>query len=411
MSERPLEGVKVVEVAMWGFVPSCGALLAEWGADVIKVEHARLGDPQRALVRMGDFVIEPDSVNPAWEHPNHNKRSIGLDVADPEGRKLLGELLADADVFLTSFLPESLAKFRLTVDDVRADNPAIIYALGSALGSKGDEATHGGYDATAFWMRAGIAHAITPRDLDGIIPPPLPAFGDTISGSNLAGGIAAALFKLARTGEPSVVDVSLLSSAVWASGLGLDGTLYTDFVWQGNPVGLFVSPINPVAGSYKTKDGRILMLMMLQAAKFWDDFCIHIDRVDLTLDERFDAPEKLQQNAPAATEILREVFLERTLDEWTQKLRTLAGPWAPVQDAAQVTRDHQVRSNDMIVDLLDGDGAATGHEAVAGPVRFDGAAPVLHRAPGFAEHTDALLAERGIAAARIAALKEQGVLA
>src|SRR5262245_43719513 len=199
---KPLDGITVVEVALWGFVPSGGALLAEWGADVIKVEHARTGDPQRGLTRMGDFVM--GDPNPAWTHPNHGKRSIGVDIANPAGRELLADLVRGADVFLTSFLPAARRKLKIDVDHIRADNPSIIYARGSALGVRGDEAENGGYDMTAFWARASTAASITPRDLDGMIGPPGPAYGDTVSGSNLAGGIAAALFKRERTGEPSI---------------------------------------------------------------------------------------------------------------------------------------------------------------------------------------------------------------
>ena len=206
---RPLEGIKVLEVAMYGFVPSAGAVLREWGADVIKVEHAVTGDPQRGLRQTGMLRVEGDP-NPNIEHANRGKRSIGLDMSVPEGKEVLYELARRSDVFLTSFLPGTRQKFGIDVDDIRAVNPTIIYARGSALGPRGEEATKGGYDMTAFWCRAGTAATITPAGMPGMIAPPGPAYGDTISGTNLAGGIAAALLKRERTGEPSVVDVSLL---------------------------------------------------------------------------------------------------------------------------------------------------------------------------------------------------------
>ncbi len=137
----PLDGIKVIEVALWGFVPSAGGVLSDWGADVIKVEHAVTGDPQRAIRQMGSFKMK--SPNPAFEHPNHGKRSIGIDIAKPDGRALLGEMVRDADVFLTSFLPAARRKLKIEVDDIRADNPGIIYARGSALGSEGLESGKG----------------------------------------------------------------------------------------------------------------------------------------------------------------------------------------------------------------------------------------------------------------------------
>ena len=158
---RPLDGIRVLEVAMYGFVPSAGAVLAEWGADVIKVEHAVTGDPQRGLRQTGLLRVEGDP-NPNIEHANRGKRSIGLDMSVPEGREVLLELAKRADVFLTSFLPGHRAKFGIDVDDIRAVNPKIIYARGSALGPRGEESEKGGYDMTAFWCRAGTAATITP---------------------------------------------------------------------------------------------------------------------------------------------------------------------------------------------------------------------------------------------------------
>jgi crotonobetainyl-CoA:carnitine CoA-transferase CaiB-like acyl-CoA transferase len=404
----PLDGIKVVEVALWGFVPSAGAVLADWGADVIKVEHARTGDPQRGLRQMGEFTM--GIPNPAFEHPNRGKRSVGLDLADPEGRALLSELIGDADVFLTSFLPAARRKLRIDVDDIRAENPSIIYARGSALGSLGDEAEAGGYDMTAFWARPSTAFSLTPRDLDGLIAPPSPAYGDTIAGTNLAGGVAAALLKRARTGEASVVDVSLLSSGVWAMGMGIDVSLQNEQPWIGAKAGLAVAPTNPLSGLYRAADGRYLSLVMLQPGRYWGDFCRHIDRPELIDDPRFATAESLSDNAAAATEIVRDVIASRTLEEWAERFRTLDGPWAPVQDSVQVTRDAQVRANAMIVAVVDDGGDPVGYELVNSPVHFDETAPVLHRAPEFAEHTELVLMELGVDWDRISELKDRGAI-
>ena len=405
---KPLAGVTVVEVALWGFVPSCGVLLAEWGANVIKVEHARTGDPQRGLSRMGDFVM--GDPNPAFVHPNHGKRSIGIDLANPEGRALLGELVRDADVFLTSFLPAARRKLKIDVEDICAENPSIIYARGSALGVRGDERESGGYDMTAFWCRASTAASITPRDMDGMIGPPGPAYGDTISGSNLAGGIAAALFKRERTGQGSVVDVSLLSSGVWAMGMSIDVSILQNEAWSGQPVGVYVAPHNPLTGTFRTLDKRLLSLVMLQPGRYWADVCRHIDQPELADDPRFATQDALIENGAAAVEILREAFASRTLEDWSERLRTLDGPWAPVQDTVQVTRDHQVRANGMIGPVIGDDDEPLGYDIVAGPVQFDQEPTVLRRAPEFAEHTETILMERGISWDRIAALKACGAI-
>ncbi len=408
MSTGPLAGVKVVEVALWGFVPSCGGVLADWGADVIKVEHARNGDPQRGLKQMGTFVM--GTPNPAFEHPNRGKRSIGVDLAQPEGLAVLMDLVREADVFLTSFLPAARRKLGIEPEDIAAVNPKAIYARGSALGTKGEESEYGGYDMTAFWARASTAMSITPVDLEGLIMPPSPAYGDTISGTNLAGAIAAALFKRERTGEASVVDVSLLSSGVWALGMGIACSLQQDKAWIAAKTGYNVAPTNPLSGIYRTSDDRFMSLVMLQPDRYWADVCRHIDRPELADDPRFSDSAALAVHAAEATAILRACFASRTLEEWSARLRTLDGPWAPVQDSVQVGRDHQVRANSMVVGVVDDSGESAGYELVSSPAQFNEMPAVLRRAPEFAEHTELVLMEMGVDWDRIAELKESGAV-
>ena len=273
---KPMEGIRVLEVAMYGFVPSAGAVLADWGADVIKVEHAVTGDPQRGMRQTGPYRIEGDP-NPNIEHANRGKRSIGLDIARPGGKEVLYDLARRSDVFLTNFLPSSRRKLGIDTGDIRAVSPRIIYARGSALGPRGAEADRGGYDMTAFWCRGTSAASLTPPNVAGLILPP-PAYGDTISGTNLAGGIAAALLKRERTGEPSVVDVSLLGSGLWAMGHALAVSLHLDRSWVAPPAGAHGALNNPLSGLYRTADGRYLSFVMLQPGKFWADVCQHIDR-------------------------------------------------------------------------------------------------------------------------------------
>ncbi|MFC4376190.1 CaiB/BaiF CoA transferase family protein [Nocardia halotolerans] len=399
---RPLEGIRVLEVAMYGFVPSAGAVLGDWGADVVKVEHAVTGDPQRGLRQTGTFKVEGDP-NPNVEHANRGKRSIGLDMSTPEGREVLYDLVRRADVFLTSFLPSARTKFGIDVDDIRAINPAIVYARGSALGPRGQEAGKGGYDMTAFWARAGIAATLTPAGVEGMVSPPGPAFGDTISGTNLAGGIAAALLKRERTGEPSVVDVSLLGSGLWSMGHTVALSLHLDKPMLAGPAGAHGSPSNPLSGLYATADSRYLAFVMLQPGKFWADVCRHIDRPELADDPRFATGELIAANTAAAVEILQQTLATRTLAEWTRRFATLAGPWAPVQDSRQAGDDPQIRANEYVV-------RAGELELVANPVQFDVAAPQLQAAPEFAAQTEEILLELGLDWDRIIALKSAGAI-
>ncbi len=387
---------------MYGFVPSAGAVLADWGAEVIKVEHAVNGDPQRGLRQTGTFKVEGDP-NPNIEHANRGKRSIGLDMSKPEGREVLLDLARRADVFLTSFLPGHRAKFGIDVDDIRAVNPKAVYARGSALGPRGAEAERGGYDMTAFWARAATAASITPSGSAGLINPPAPAYGDTISGTNLAGGIAAALFRRERTGEPSVVDVSLLGSGLWAMGHGIALSQHLGEAWETPPLGTHGSTANPLSGLYRTADDRHISFVMLQPAKFWADVCRHIDRADLIDDPRFATGELIAANTAEAVEILRKVIASRTLPEWTERFATLAGPWAPVQDSLQVGEDPQIRANEYLR-------KAGELELVANPVQFDVTAPDLAPAPEFAAQTEEILLELGLDWERIIELKTAGAV-
>jgi crotonobetainyl-CoA:carnitine CoA-transferase CaiB-like acyl-CoA transferase len=399
---RPLEGIRVLEVAMYGFVPSAGAVLAEWGADVVKVEHAVTGDPQRGLRQTGMLRVEGDP-NPNIEHANRGKRSIGLDMSVPEGREVLYELARRADVFLTSFLPAHRKKFGIDVDDIRRVNPNIVYARGSALGPRGAESEKGGYDMTAFWCRAGTAATITPMGYDGMINPPGPAYGDTISGTNLAGGIAAALLKRERTGEPSVVDVSLLGSGLWALGHTVALTKHLGQRLEAPPPGIHGSPVNPLVGVYATSDGRYISLVMMQPTKFWADVCRHVDLPELADDPRFATAESIAANTAEAVEILTKVMATRTLAEWSERFATLMGPWAPVQDTLQAADDRQIRDNEYLV-------RAGELDLVANPVQFDIAPPHTGPAPGFAEQTDEILMEIGLDWDRIIELKTAGAV-
>ena len=398
---KPLEGIRVLEVAMYGFVPSAGAVLADWGAEVIKVEHAVTGDPQRGLRLTGAYSVEGDP-NPNIEHANRGKRSIGLDMARPEGKQVLHDLARRADVFLTSFLPLSRARLGIDVDDIRAVNPQIIYARGSALGPRGLEADKGGYDMTAFWCRGTSAASLTPPNVEGLISPP-PAYGDTISGTNLAGGIAAALLKRERTGEPSVVDVSLLGSGLWAMGHAVALSLHLGTPWVAPAQGSHGAMNNPLSGLYRTADGRYLSLVMLQPGKFWADVCQHIERPELASDPRFATAEQLAANTGEAVDLLQEVIATRTLAEWAERFATLAGPWAPVQDTLQASSDAQVRANEYILQ-------AGELELVSSPVQFDVTAPQLGPAPEFAAQTEEILMELGLEWEQILALKQAGAV-
>jgi crotonobetainyl-CoA:carnitine CoA-transferase CaiB-like acyl-CoA transferase len=406
MPKRPMEGVRILEVAQFTFVPAAAGVLADWGADVIKVEHAVHGDAQRGLT--GVAGMGEGTFFPITEHPNRGKRSIGLALEVPSAMEVLHELVRQSDVFLTNFLPAARRKLHLEVEDIRKVNPDIIYVRGSGFGIRGPESEKGGYDGTAFWSRGGSAAGVTPPDYNRSLFMPSGAYGDSQGGMAIAGGIAGALFARERTGEPSIVDVSLLSIGAWCMGLSVNTSLMT-----GEPVAPHVpdtgsAPRNPIHGQFRTADGRWMQLSMLQPGRYWADFCRHVDREDLIDDERFNTVEKLMENAQEGGAIVREELGKRTLAEWTERFVDLEGPWAPVQNSFEVGQDPQLRANGYIQQYVDADGVD--RELLANPVQFDETPPTLTRAPLFAEHTDEILRELGRTDDELIKLKMDGAV-
>lgn len=408
MPSRPLSGVRIIEVAQFTYVPVSGAVLADWGADVIKVEHAVKGDAQRGLSNLGGAEAN-GGFAPIMEHPNRSKRGIGLALEKPEALEVLYDIVRNSDVFVTNFLPDARKRLKIDVDDIRAINPNIIYVRGSALGARGPEADKGGYDSPSFWCRGGSAMGATPPSLGAIINQPGPAWGDTIGGMNIAGGIAAALFARANTGEPSIVDVSLLASGAWANALAIDLAINGGPLMTGrDPSEGPASPGNPLTGMYKTSDGRTVNLCMLQPGKYWADFCRHIDREELIDDERFATAKDLMTNWKPASELVAAAMAERTLAEWTKRFETLEGQWGPVQNALEVGNDPQLRANGYIASVVDVEGNS--RELVTSPVQFDETPASPGRAPQFAEHTDEILKELGLDDEKIIDLKVAGAV-
>jgi crotonobetainyl-CoA:carnitine CoA-transferase CaiB-like acyl-CoA transferase len=249
---------------------------------------------------------------------------------------------------------------------------------------------------------------VTPEGLGGVLPQPAPAYGDSMGGMTIAGGIAAALLKRERTGEPSVVDVSLLAMGAWAMSAAIALSLQLKRPWS-TPLPGAGAAFNPLVGTYPTSDGRYICLVMLQAAQYWADFCQHLGRPELAEDPRFDGAEKLAANSGEAVRILRETFATRSLAEWSARFQTLKGQWAPVQHTLEVADDPQVRANGYMAATATREG--TPFELVASPVQFDERPTATQRAPEFNEHGDEILGELGLDMDRILELKAAGTVA
>ncbi|MFP3907670.1 MAG: CaiB/BaiF CoA transferase family protein [Acidimicrobiales bacterium] len=401
-----MKGVKMVEVAQFTFTPAAGAVLADWGADVIKVEHAETGDAQRGL-RLGTGGAAEGSFQPLMEHPNRGKRSIGLALETPEGHAVLMDLVRDADIFLINFLPAARRRLKLELEDIRAANPNIIYVRGSGHGQRGPDAEKGGYDGSTFWCRMGSAWATTPPDSPRIINQPGGAYGDSMGGMTIAGGISAALFARDRTGEPSVVDVSLMSVGAWAFALTLNNAALTEEVQPPPPLD---SPanlaVNPTIGTFRTSDGRWINFTMLQPGRYFADVCKHLGLEHLLEDERFSTAEALMQNALEAGRHVADAIASKPYSYWVEHLKTMEGQWAPIQDPLEIVADPQMDANGYILPVQDQEGNE--RMLVANPVQFDETPPELRRAPQFAEHTDDILREIGRTEDEIIDLKVAG---
>ncbi len=401
---KPLEGIRVLEVAQWWFVPSAGALLSDWGAEIIKVEHPEVGDPQRGLVTSG--LIPEGGFNFMWEQPNRGKKSIGIDIKTPGGLELVYKLAEKSDVFLTSFLPDAREKLKIDVEDIRRVNPQIIYARGSGQGVRGPDARRGGYDGASYWARGGIASALTGAGAEG---PPIgqrPAFGDSIGGMTIAGGIASALFKRERTGEPSVIDISLLGVALWniSADITMSKALESLGLSGGMPKMNRKRVPNPIVNAYQTKDGRWLMLIMLQSDRNWPDLCQHLGREDLIEDPRFASSAARTENSAECVSALDEIFAARDLEEWKQVLATTDGVWAPVQHPAELYEDPQVIANGYLPRVKLGDGGEC--QLVANPVQFEEQPYELSAAPECGQNTEEVLLELGLDWDEISAYKQ-----
>jgi crotonobetainyl-CoA:carnitine CoA-transferase CaiB-like acyl-CoA transferase len=404
-----MEGIRILEVAEHTFVPAASAILADWGADVIKIEHVERGDAMRGLLNTGLAGLG-GAVHVLLEHSNRGKKSLGLDLADPAGLDILYRLAATSDVLLTNKMPGVRKRLKIDVDDIRAHNPNIVYVRGTGYGSRGPDADAGGYDSLGFWARAGCSVGATPEDLDGMIGMPAPGYGDSIGAMTIAGGIAAALLHRERTGEAHVVDVSLLGAGMWAMGGAVAISQMNDVPWRGRATNATAAPGNPLIGSYRTADDRFLAFSMLQGFHYWPEVCTRMGREELIDDPRFDTVEHLMENTAAAAEIVAAELRARPLAEWRKRFDGMKGQWAVVQNTLELRDDPQVQANGYLQRLESAEGIP--FQLVATPVQFDDEPSPTRRAPDFNEQGDAILAEElGLDWDTIVDLKVKGVVA
>ncbi|MDE0884062.1 MAG: CaiB/BaiF CoA-transferase family protein [Myxococcota bacterium] len=398
----PLVGIKVVELGVWVAGPAAGCILGDWGADVIKIEPPGVGDPSRLF----DRLLGADMpFNPIFENDNRNKRSIVINIADPQGQALAYQLIDDADVFISNVRPASLARLGLDPDTLRARNPRLIYASITGYGLEGPDADRAAYDVAAFWSRAGIAASLIQEGQ----PPPFQrgGMGDHNTGLAAAGAVSAALFERERTGEGQLVATSLLREGMYTLSFDMSVSLRFGVDVQ---LGNRATMGNPVMNNYKDSEGRWFWLVGLEGARHWPALARAAGHPEWIEDPRFKEEADRAINAPELIVMLDAIFATRTREEWGAVFDAEEDLWwAPVQTLQEVLQDPQAHAAGGFVEVPDGEGTTL---LPATPVDFGGRpCEQRHMAPAHGADSDSILAELGHAPEEIARLREAGVVA
>ena len=394
-----MEGVKVVELGFWVAGPAAGGILADWGADVIKVEPVD-GDPFRTL----SWFFGMDGDNPPFELDNRAKRSIALDYSTDAGREILLELIDDADVFLSNVRPGALERAGLDYESLRPRNPRLVYASITGYGLDGPDRDRPAFDVGAFWSRAGIAAAITPPG--GRFPLQRGGMGDHMTGLAAAGAISAALFERERNGEGQQVRASLLRLGMYM--VGWDTNINLRAGTETVPYEHSVPP-NPLIHPYTAADGRSFWMLGLESDRHWERTCQALDHSEWIDDPRFRTLEDRVANTEALTAAMTDAIGDEPYEVWTARFDEHEVWWAPIQATHEAIHDPQALANGAIVEVPLGDGSVG--RMVASPVDFDGTPwEVRDMAPELGQHTEVVLMEMGKDWDEIESLKERGVI-
>ncbi len=396
----PLAGIRVIEAATWLAAPSAAALLADLGADVVKIEPPG-GDPWRHFDTSSMGFEEPSAIQYGFEFDNRGKRSIAVDLRRPGAPELVRRLCEDADVFVTNLMQRE--RWGIDAETLRAANPALIHAAVSGYGEQGPAADREGFDYAAFWASSGI------MGLSGepSSPPPFcrTGQGDHATALNLLSAILVALRLRDQSGEGRSVEVNLMQTGLWT--IGADAAVAA--VSGEQPRRYDRSrPWNPIRNSYQTRDGRWLLLGMTQADRFWPRFVAMIGEPSWALDPRFADLEGRKRHAAELRERIETLIASADLAEWGRRLDEAQLVWAPVVTLPEALADPQVEANGMLEEVEHLEAGA--YRTLSAPFSVSGARiEVRGPAPAPGEHTGEVLAELGLDSDEIARLAASGV--
>ena len=402
MSERlPLAGLKVLDLASFIAGPVATTVMGDYGAEVIKIEPPGDGDPQRRLGQAHSIPQHP--VNFCWHLVNRNKRSVVLDLKNPEGRAAFDRLLVTADVMVVNFPLKVRERLKMRYQDVAPLHPRLIYASMTGYGESGPDADQPGFDSTAFFARSGLLDALTHQD-----GPPafsLPAQGDQMAGMNLFAAISMALLHRERTGLGSEVSSSLHAGGLWSNAMLAQGALLGAYVAPRPPR---TQPRSALANQYKTADGRWIQLTIVREDKLWPPLCRALERPDLIADPRFDTTDKRRARASELAAILDPIFAAQPWLEWRRRLREGEITFGLLGVLRDVPDDEQAVANGSVVPTTVAEMPTT----LSAPIRLSFApAPAdPGPGPGLGQHTDEVLDELGYSSAEIAKLRAAGAL-
>ncbi|MEY4392404.1 MAG: hypothetical protein RLZZ544_1113 [Actinomycetota bacterium] len=378
MGHGPLHGVKVVELGVWVAGPAATGLMADWGANVIKVEPPT-GDPQRAV--FGALGVADQAGVPPFEIDNRGKKSVVLDLRTDADMATMHALLAEADVFVSNVRPAGLKRMGLDPDALTEKYPRLVYGLLTGYGSDGPDVDRAGYDIGAFWARTGLAHTLV---APGDNPPPVRSGqGDHTTGLSMCAGVMAALFDRERTGKGRVVETSLLRTGIYT--IGWDVGVQLRFGKRTSTKRRDQNPA-PQMLNYTCSDGRSFWLLGLEADRHWPGFLDAIARPDLGEEPRFRNAVERSKNCGELIAILDAHFATDTYEHWTERFDVCDVWWAPLNSIPEAIEDPQVIASGAFVDMTPHQGEAP-YRAVNSPVDFSDYSPVYGRVPKLGEHS------------------------
>lgn len=398
--DRPLEGIRIIDMSTHGACPSCTKILSNWGAEVIKIE-ALTGDAARKSGQTFGAQCM-DGCNPHFDMLNAGKKSIALNTKSVEGKGILDKLLKSANAFVTNVRTASLGRMGLDWDTFHETYPNLVWAHLSGFGEKGPFAGNAGFDTVAYYARTG---AMIDFSENGAIPINAPfAVGDMSAGASLAGGISAALLKQIRTGEGSKVTISLYGQSIWAHSCVLQG------VYNGNkyPKTRTAARV-PMNNSYPCSDGEWIYVSVLQFERYFETFMNTIGRADLIDNPKFNSFESATTNNAELISIIEEAFKTKTRDEWNVLLKEADIAFDNINHLTDIFDDPQTWENNMMFEYNYANGEK--NVIVNPPVMIgDFKRPEVVEGPVLSQHSADILKGIGYSDDEVEAIYESGAV-